>query len=353
MRASPEIGRHRLRGRGRRRVARGRLGRRGGQHHVGAGRPAVSRTPVTGQRVYDYAGIFSPAAIAQAEQTILAIEQRTGAQVAVYTQVKPDERHARQGQRRRPGPDEPVGRGPQGLRRRAGHPLRHAGQPPCTARSSLYAGSGFRAAFLTDSDRQAIFDNDMKPLLVDGRLRRRPEGRDWTTSSSAATPEHADQLNRARILNALVGFAVLAISIWLVGVRDHPLVHARPRPDLRRRQLRPDARPAGRPDSGHGDAPHGRSDLEPNRLGGDGGPGGPRPDPVPPGGGDSSSKKTSVGVTGKTSHDRHPGSGPLLGHRRAGRAGRVRRDVFHAQARARGQQAQERSGDALGHRRAG
>ena len=44
---------------------------------------------VTGIRVYDYAGIFSSAAISQTEQTILAIEQRTGAQVAVYTQVKP------------------------------------------------------------------------------------------------------------------------------------------------------------------------------------------------------------------------------------------------------------------------
>ncbi len=43
---------------------------------------------VTGQRVYDYAGIFSPGAIASAEATIKAIEVRTGAQVAVYTQVK-------------------------------------------------------------------------------------------------------------------------------------------------------------------------------------------------------------------------------------------------------------------------
>jgi len=45
--------------------------------------------PITGQRVYDYANIFSPAARANAEATSYRIEQRTGAQVAVYTQVKP------------------------------------------------------------------------------------------------------------------------------------------------------------------------------------------------------------------------------------------------------------------------
>src|SRR5450759_3032171 len=43
---------------------------------------------VIGQRVYDYAGIFSSGAIADAEKTIKAIEIRTGAEVTVYTQVK-------------------------------------------------------------------------------------------------------------------------------------------------------------------------------------------------------------------------------------------------------------------------
>jgi len=45
---------------------------------------------VTGQRVYDYAGIFSSGAISQAQSIIDGIEARTGAQVAVYTQVKPE-----------------------------------------------------------------------------------------------------------------------------------------------------------------------------------------------------------------------------------------------------------------------
>ena len=55
---------------------------------------------------------------------------------------------------------------------------------------SLYAGSGFRSAFLTDSDRQSIFDDDMMPLLkagdFDGALKAAINGID-----AAATPAHA------------------------------------------------------------------------------------------------------------------------------------------------------------------
>jgi uncharacterized membrane protein YgcG len=45
---------------------------------------------VIGQRVYDNAGIFSSQTIAQAQTIIEGIEARTGAQIAVYTQIKPD-----------------------------------------------------------------------------------------------------------------------------------------------------------------------------------------------------------------------------------------------------------------------
>ena len=80
---------------------------------------------------------------------------------------------------------------------------------------SLYAGSGFRAVFLTDADRQAIFDNDMKPLLVDGDF-------DGALAialqdvDAAATPEHAASLEQARQINAVVGIGVLALSLWLI-----------------------------------------------------------------------------------------------------------------------------------------
>jgi uncharacterized membrane protein YgcG len=170
---------------------------------------------VTGIRVYDYAGIFSSAAISQTEQTILAIEQRTGAQVAVYTQVKPQSDTLDKANTDARALMDQWGVGRKGFD--DGLVIlfdmqdnRQHGQV------SLYAGSGFRSAFLTDSDRQSIFDDDMMPLLkagdFDGALKAAINGID-----AAATPAHADQLNRARILNAIVGLGALVLSIWLVA----------------------------------------------------------------------------------------------------------------------------------------
>ena len=60
-------------------------------------------------------------------QIIAGIEQRTGAEVVVYTQYKPgsDEDST---DARRQRPDQPVGRGPRGLRRRPRDPDQH--EPP-------------------------------------------------------------------------------------------------------------------------------------------------------------------------------------------------------------------------------
>jgi len=61
--------------------------------------PAAGVTPpagppypaaVTGQRIYDNAHVFAAETISQAESIILGIEERTGAQVTVYSQVKPE-----------------------------------------------------------------------------------------------------------------------------------------------------------------------------------------------------------------------------------------------------------------------
>src|SRR6476661_2145205 len=46
--------------------------------------------PVAGQRVYDTAGVLSDTTKAQAEGIIGRIEQRSSAQVVVYTQIKPE-----------------------------------------------------------------------------------------------------------------------------------------------------------------------------------------------------------------------------------------------------------------------
>jgi uncharacterized membrane protein YgcG len=107
----------------------------------------------------------------------------------------------------------------------------------------LYAGPGFEAAFLSNSERQAIFENDMLPFLrsgdFDGAL-----GAALTKVDAAATPEHAAELERGRQINAvlgLIGAPVILFGLvgwalfhWRGSVRtrstlDDPSIQSRPR----------------------------------------------------------------------------------------------------------------------------
>jgi uncharacterized membrane protein YgcG len=160
--------------------------------------------PVEGQAVYDYAGVLSARTIARAESIIDGIEARTGAELVVYTQdlgyegisTEDTEAHARalidQWGIGRAGIDdgmvvffdlEPN--------------LRHG-------QVQLYAAPGFEAAYLSNQERQAIFENDMLPYLrsadFDGALSVALEKID-----AAATAEHAGQLQTARQVNSVVG----------------------------------------------------------------------------------------------------------------------------------------------------
>jgi uncharacterized membrane protein YgcG len=80
---------------------------------------------------------------------------------------------------------------------------------------SLYAGSGYRAAFLSDSDRQSIFDNDMKPLLEEGDM----DGGLMVALNDInanATPEHAAMLERGRQIDALIALGGLMLGLLLI-----------------------------------------------------------------------------------------------------------------------------------------
>ncbi len=183
--------------------------------------------PVTGQRVYDYAGIFSPETISTAESIIAGIERRTGAQVAVYTQVKPESDTLDLANADARALMDQWGVGRKGFD--DGLVILFDMRPSLLhGQVSLYAGAGYRAAFLSDSDRQAIFDNDMKPLLAYGEL----DGgllaglRDIDAN---ATPDHANALQRDRQINAvavvvalLLGFLLVMAAVlrWLLHGRD-------------------------------------------------------------------------------------------------------------------------------------
>lgn len=159
--------------------------------------------PVVDQAVYDEAGILSPETIARSESTIDAIEARTGAEIVVYSQLVDYGVETSETEARARALIDQWGIG------RAGFddgmviffdidPSGEHGQV------ELYAAPGFEATYLTNADRQAIFEDEMVPYLqaadFDGAVQIALQRVD-----AAVTPEHAAQLQTARQVNAAVG----------------------------------------------------------------------------------------------------------------------------------------------------
>ena len=175
--------------------------------------------PVNDVVVYDFAEILSPQTEAAATSMIVGIEQRTGAEVVVYTQYKPgSDDESTEADAIRLIDDWGVGRAgfDDGLAI-----MWNTNRPQCLSGASgngrvqLYAGPGYRAAYLSNSERQQIFDNDMVPLLrvcdEDGALMAA-----LTKIDENATPEHARMLETARIIDAAVGLVGGPLALVLL-----------------------------------------------------------------------------------------------------------------------------------------
>jgi len=171
--------------------------------------------PEPDRAVYDQAGLFSPETIVAAESTIDAIEARTGAEVVVYTQdsgeygLTTEETEAKA----RALIDQ-WGIGRKGFD--DGMVIFFDMDPSLEhGQVQLYAAPGFEAAFLSNSDRQAIYENDMLPDLreadFDAALKVA-----LAKVDAAATPEHASSLQTARQVNAVIG--LVGGSVVLLGL---------------------------------------------------------------------------------------------------------------------------------------
>jgi uncharacterized membrane protein YgcG len=169
--------------------------------------------PVTGKRVYDQAGALSADTVARLETTAEAIERRTAAQVVVYTQLKPGV-SSDQAQSDAAALIDQWGIGRRGfddglvILFDLDQSLKHG-------QVQLYAGPGFRAAFLSNGERQAIYEEDMLPLLRQGDL----DGAVLLAMSrvdAAATPAHAQALQFGRQINAVVGLILGPIVFLLL-----------------------------------------------------------------------------------------------------------------------------------------
>jgi uncharacterized membrane protein YgcG len=130
---------------------------------VAAGPPYPD--PVTGQRVYDTASALSADEIARTQTRILAIEQRTGAQAVVYTQLVEPGRTSAQADADAQALMDQWGVGRKGIDDGLVILFDLYSNDPCHGQVQLYAGPGFAAAYLTNEERQAIYENDMLPLL--------------------------------------------------------------------------------------------------------------------------------------------------------------------------------------------
>ncbi len=173
--------------------------------------------PVDGQAVYDTADALRGATEQQVEATIDTIEQRTGAEIAVYTQLTPCCEDTPTAEHNAQSLMDQWGVGRKGFDDGLVILFDLNADDPCHGQVQLYAGPGFSNEFLTNSDRQSIYEDDMLPLLercdLDGALLVAMDKID-----AAATPEHAGTLAFFRQLNAVLGLLVAPLLfVLLVG----------------------------------------------------------------------------------------------------------------------------------------
>lgn len=177
--------------------------------------------PEVGRAVYDTAGVFDQATIDAVETTIDEIEARTGAEVAVYTQVWPSGTTEDQTRDNALKLMDQWGVGRKGFDDGLVI-LFDLDRSRIHGQVQLYAGAGFKSAFLSDDERQAIFEEDMLPYLragdLDGAILAAIRKID-----AAATTEHSRSLDLARQVNAVVGLVGGAAA--LLGLLGWALFH--------------------------------------------------------------------------------------------------------------------------------
>jgi uncharacterized membrane protein YgcG len=169
--------------------------------------------PFDDTSVYDFAKVISPDVGKQLEATIDRIETRTGAEVVVYTQVKPEADDPASTERDAAALIDQWGIGRAGFD--DGLVILFNLTDPCHGQVQLYAAPGYEAAYLTNAERQAIFENEMLPALREC---------DFDTAmlnamrqiDATATAEHARDLQLARQVDAVTG--LIAAPLLLVGL---------------------------------------------------------------------------------------------------------------------------------------
>ena len=120
--------------------------------------------PIDGVAVYDYAHVLDKDTELALAESIAAIETRTGAEVALYTQVKPASDTTSEAEADARALMDQWGVGRRGFDDGLVI-LLDLTDDRCHGQIQLFAGPGFASTFLSDRDRQAIYEGSMLPLL--------------------------------------------------------------------------------------------------------------------------------------------------------------------------------------------
>jgi len=171
--------------------------------------------PINTVAVYDYAEVISPDVITRLDRSIDTIEERTGAEIVIYTQIKPSADTPEATERDAIALIDQWGVGREGFD--DGMAIFFNLRDECHGQVQLYAAPGYRAAYLTNAERQAIFEEQMLPFLrecdFDAALLSAMREID-----DAATAEHAQALQLARQVDAMAGLVVAPLLlVGLVG----------------------------------------------------------------------------------------------------------------------------------------
>ena len=162
--------------------------------------------PVENQAVYDTAGVLDPATIAKVEAQIDQVEAETGAEVVVYTQLVDEGVDYVQAEEHAIALMDQWGVGRAGVDDGLVILFDLFENDPCHGQVQLYAGPGFREAWLSNDDRQRIFENDMLPKL---------RGCDMDGALTAAM-DKISGIPRFRQLNAALGLVLAPAIVILV-----------------------------------------------------------------------------------------------------------------------------------------
>lgn len=167
--------------------------------------------PIPGVTVYDYAHVLDKDTELALAETVAAVESRTGAEIALYTQVKPGSDTTTEADEDARALMDQWGVGRRGFDDGLVI-LLDLTEDRCHGQLSLYAGPGFAATFLSNQDRQALYEQVMLPRLrtcdLRGALTAGVEA-----IEAAMTPERAQGLEATRWIDAVTGLVVTPLIV--------------------------------------------------------------------------------------------------------------------------------------------